>query len=206
MADRLSTLPEIHAACWQQLALAAEQREHPWRLMALATVAGLPAPANDALDADDGTPATEASPASAELRNVVLREVDAEAQALVFFTDARSPKVAQLQAAPLASLLVWSAALGWQLRLRVRLDVEFDGLMVSSRWARLKMRPAAQDYLSPLPPGTPLGQPVPERSSRGYFAVVSATVLAMDWLELRAEGQRRALFEAGGQTAQWLTP
>jgi pyridoxamine 5'-phosphate oxidase len=53
------------------------------------------------------------------------------------------------------TLLAWSERLGWQLRLRVALAVETEGLGVSSRWARLKMSPAAHDYLSPLPPGAP---------------------------------------------------
>ncbi len=91
-----------------------------------------------------------------DLRSVMLREVDAPARTLMFFTDARSSKVAQIAAQPQATLLAWSSALGWQLRLRVRLDVQTSGLAVSSRWARLKLSPAAQDYLSPLPPGAPL--------------------------------------------------
>ena len=61
------------------------------------------------------------------------------------------------------------------------------------------------DYLSPLPPGAPLGQAAPERASRSQFAVVSAQVQSIDWLELHADGHRRALFDASGQ-GQWLTP
>ena len=86
------------------------------------------------------------------VRSVVIREVDAQARTLMIFTDARSPKVAQIAAQPRATLLAWSGALSWQLRLRVRLDVQTSGLAVSSRWARLKLSPAAQDYQSPLPP------------------------------------------------------
>ena len=70
-----------------------------------------------------------------------------------FFADARSPKVRQLQAYPQGVLVLWSAELGWQLRLSVHIDVETEGLGVSSRWARLKLSPAANDYLSPLAPG-----------------------------------------------------
>jgi hypothetical protein len=190
-----ATLNQIHSACWQQLAAAASDKAHPWRLMALATVGG------------------GAEAPSAELRTVVLREVDAPARQLLFFTDARSPKVAQMQARPDASLLLWSAALGWQLRLRVSLAVATSGLMVSSRWARLKLSPAAQDYLSPLPPGTPLQQPEaptrhplePVRATREHFAVVTATVQQTDWLALAPGGQRRAGFDADGQ-GRWLTP
>jgi len=184
MSDPLTTLPEIHAACWQQLAACAQDKAHAWRVMALASSApgGL-----------------------ADVRSIVVREVNPATRTLLFFTDARSPKVAQLVAQPAASLLAWSAALGWQLRLQVLAEVQTSGLTVSSRWARLKMSPAAHDYLSPLPPGTPVEHPLPERGSRAHFAVVQLTVQAIDWLALHADGHRRALFGADGQ-GQWVSP
>ena len=183
MNTRIESLALIHQASWQALAEATRQREHPFRLMAVATV-------------DD---------AAADLRTVILREVEADQHRLIFFTDARSPKVAQLRANPAATLLVWSQALGWQLRLRVTLSVDTDGLAVSSRWARLKLSPAAQDYLSPLPPGAPVEPYQPERATREQFAVVTAQVLSIDWLELHADGHRRARFDAVGQ-GLWVTP
>ena len=188
---RLDDLGAIHQACWHQLAACTIDKTHAWRVMGLAT-----------LDGD-----------AADLRSVVLREADVQACTLMFFTDARSPKVAQIAAQPQATLLAWSGALSWQLRLRVRLEVQTSGLAVSSRWARLKLSPAAQDYLSPLPPGAPLGgapdpaapPTTPDRDSRAHFAVVLAQVQAMDWLELRAGGHRRALFSGSG-AGQWVTP
>ena len=179
----LTDLAAIQQACWAELAACTRDKAHAWRVMALATL-------------DGDMPA---------LRNVVLREVDAGQRSLIFFTDARSPKVAQIAAQPRASLLLWSAALGWQLRLRVLLTVQTTGLAVSSRWARLKLSPAAQDYLSPLPPGAALNSPPPAplRDSRNHFTVVTAQVQAMDWLELHADGHRRALFSADG-LGRWV--
>lgn len=180
---RLTDLDAIHQASWHQLARCATDKAHAWRVMGLATVdAGL-----------------------ADLRSVVVREVDVPARTLLFFTDARSPKVAQINAQPQARMLAWSATLGWQLRLQVHLAVETTGLAVSSRWARLKLTPAAQDYLSPLSPGTPVDHPLPERSTRAHFAVVHARVQSIDWLELHAEGHRRALFDGSG-AGRWVTP
>ena len=179
----IKTLPLIHQACWQELAAAVSQRDHGFRLMGVATVNG------DAAD----------------LRTVVLREVQPDQRTLLFFTDARTPKVAQIQAHPGATLMVWCARLGWQLRLRVRLEVETSGLAVSSRWARLSMTPAAQDFLAPLPPGSLLQAIQPDRASRAQFAVVSAQVQAIDWLELHTAGRRRAQFDAIGN-GQWITP
>mgnify|MGYP000007492687 len=183
MMARIDSLALIEAELWQQLELASQQREHEWRTMALATVEG----------------------GEAQARSVLLREVDAAAHELMFFTDSRAPKVAQLRAQPVGMLLCWSTRLGWQLRLRVRLEVDASGLQVSSRWARLKLTPAAQDYLSPLPPGSPVAMHYePQRASREHFAVVTAKVLSADWLELHADGHRRARFGPGG--AQWLQP
>jgi len=185
MNTRIQSLALVHQACWIELQHAATQRDHPFRLLGLATV--------------------EPDGAGADLRTVLLRETQAELRTLIFFTDARSPKVAQLRAHPRATLMVWSARLGWQLRLRVHLAIETSGLAVSSRWARLKMTPAAFDYLSPLPPGAPVERYQPERATREHFAVVSAEVQAIDWLELHADGHRRANFDAEGN-GQWVVP
>lgn len=195
MTARIEALEAIHAACWHELSQAARQRGHGWRRLALATLA--PAATQD----DAPLP---------ELRTVVLREVQADERLLVFYTDSRSPKVGQLKARPQAAGMVWCPALGWQLRLRLHCAVDTGGLGVSSRWARLKMHPAAQDYLSPLPPGTALSgpsepAPQPDRHDRGHFAVVFARVQAIDWLELHDQGHRRAAFDAEGR-GRWLTP
>lgn len=176
-------LASVHERIWAELQRAALEREGAWRTLVLATAGG---------------------EAGCDARTIVLREVDIEAGALVFFTDARSPKVGQIGREPRAVMVAWSPELGWQLRMAVRLEVETTGLAVSSRWARLKMTPAAHDYLSPLPPGTPLAHPAPERGSRAHFAVVVARVERIDWLDLDPAGQRRAVFDASG--ARWLQP
>jgi pyridoxamine 5'-phosphate oxidase len=86
----------------------------------------------------------------------------------------------------------------------VRLAVQTDGLAVSSRWARLKLSPGAQDYLSALPPGSVLDNAIGARGERAHFALIEATVDSIDWLELHAQGHRRAAFDAAG--ARWLQP
>jgi hypothetical protein len=202
---RLDDLAEIEAAVWRELERAVHGRDrhqpgaqaHAWRVGVLATRDG------DGVDA----------------RSVVLRELDSATRTLLVYTDARSPKARQIAQHPQGTLVLWSAALGWQLRLRVALTLETSGLAVLSRWARLKLTPAAHDYLSPLPPGTaidgPQGGPVeghtaphaaahPSRESREHFAVIAAEVRAIDWLELDARGHRRAVFDGG--PARWVTP
>jgi pyridoxamine 5'-phosphate oxidase len=193
MTDRLATLGEIEAEVWQQLERATHDKHHEWRAPVLATVNG------DAADA----------------RTVILREVDAAQKQLLSFTDDRAGKVAQLLRHPRATMVMWSRAMSWQLRCRVLLSLEMTGLAATSRWARIKLTPAAQDYLARLPPGAALDAPPGQRVDepevpsadplkREYFAVVNAQVLSIDWLELHRDGHRRAVFDERG--ARWVQP
>ena len=182
MATRLDSLAAIEAALWRELTAAPRDREHPWRTPVLATT-----------DGEVG-----------DARTVVVREVDPQARTLLVYTDARAPKAAQIARHPLGTLVAWSPRLSWQLRLRVRLALQADGLAASSHWARLKLAPGAQDYLSALPPGSVLDNAIGARGERAHFALIEATVDSIDWLELHAQGHRRAAFDAAG--ARWLQP
>ena len=188
MQLRLATLEAIEAAVWIELSRAVRDRSHGWRTPVLATIG------------------TDDKGVFGDARTIVLREVDDELRTLVFFTDSRSPKATQVATQPRATLAMWSAPLGWQLRCRCLLSIEVEGLAVSSRWQRLKLTPAAQDYLSPLAPGAEL--PEPHRpgagSARECFAMVTAQVESIDWLELHPEGHRRARFDVQGP--RWLQP
>jgi len=180
---RLESLSAIEAALWRELAAAAQRPQHGWRRMVLATRAG----------------------EVADARTLVLRELDAEERTLLFYTDARSAKVLQIAEHPAGTLVAWCAALSWQLRLRARLEVQTEGLAVSSRWARLALTPSAQDYLAPAPPGTPLDPGfVPLPAGRTHFALLGARIESIDWLELGERVHRRASFDAAG--ARWLVP
>ena len=182
MNHRIESLLMVERAFWRELDRAAQDAAHEWHVLTLATV-----------DVD-----------RADARSVVLREVDEQAHTLLFYTDLRSPKVAQLRRHPQATLLAWSRTLAWQLRLQVSLTLLDSGLEVSSRWAKMKLSPSAQDYLAPLPPGTPLPLHAPDRDTRQHFGVVRAQVDGIDWTELHADGHRRARFDARGSL--WLTP
>jgi hypothetical protein len=183
MTERLETLASIEAAVWRQLSLCAGDKAHPWRTPVLATVHG------DTADA----------------RTVVIREVDARHRQLLFYSDERARKVHQLLNHPHGTMVMWSPTLSWQLRCRVRLAMEMSGLAASSRWARIRLSPAAQDYLSPLAPGTPLAAAPPHAPvARDYFAVIDAKVESIDWLELHPDGHRRAVFDEQG--ARWVQP
>lgn len=185
MTERLATLGAVEAAIWQELGRCVADKSHGWRTPVLATVDG------DRADA----------------RTVVLREIDERQKQLIFYSDERAGKVHQLLHNPHGTMVMWSQPLGWQLRCSVRLTIEMSGLAASSRWARIRLSPGAQDYLSPLPPGVPLdspGAPVHGAVKRDYFAVIDASVESLDWLELHRDGHRRALFDVQG--ARWVQP
>mgnify|MGYP006196394707 CR=1 FL=1 len=108
MKIHLQTPEEIRPQIWKELGRASQDRHHEWRTPVLAS-------------ADpDGLP---------DARTVVLRQVDALAGQLTFYTDSRSPKVAQLQTQAAAMLVFWSARLSWQLRVRVACTAITSGLI-----------------------------------------------------------------------------
>jgi pyridoxamine 5'-phosphate oxidase len=180
---RLESLAAIEAALWRELQAAPRDKQHPWRAPVLATT-----------DGEVG-----------DARTVILREADQARAALLMYSDARAGKVAQVAAHPQGTLVMWSPALGWQLRIRVHLQTVTDGLELSSHWARLKLSPAANDYLSSQAPGNPLDHALVARGERAYFALLQARVLSIDWLELHAQGHRRARFD-NDTTPRWLQP
>lgn len=146
--DRLVTLDAIGDAVWHELDAAVHDAAHAWHTPVLATA-----------DAS-GRP---------DARTVVLREVDGRGRRVAVYSDARAGKVAQLRDRGEAMLVCWSPALSWQLRLTLQVEVHVEGLAAASRWARLRLSRGAQDYLAPLPPGTPLPHgPAAAASGHGH--------------------------------------
>ncbi len=187
-ADRLTDLTLLREAIWRELRHAVQTRDHPWRTPVLAT--------------------TEAGIADA--RTVILREVDTAGERVVIYTDSRAAKAVQLRAEPSAMLVLWSPALGWQLRCRLVVQVPDQGLAVTSRWARIGLSRSATDYLSPMAPGaeldsTPSAPPTRQGPiEHHHFGMLDGQVLSVDWLELHPAGHRRARFDRQG--ARWLQP
>ena len=185
-APQLASLPEIEHALWQDLTHAAVDRQHPWYTPCLMTL--------DA-QAPDG-------------RVVVLRQVNAARGTLTFYTDARSPKVRQIQSHASGMLLFWNPRRSWQLRVRCSLAVATSGSEVAAAWEQVQHSRAAGDYLSALAPGEQLAGKPPAaaaagpESGRHHLAIITAQVDHMDWLELARSGHRRAGFSKAG--AVWL--
>jgi pyridoxamine 5'-phosphate oxidase len=194
MKEPLDTPLEIHEQIWKELQRATHDRHHPWRTPVLATVS-----------AESGVNA----------RTVVLRKAkvhEGGGGTLEMFTDSRSAKVSELASEPQACLVFWSARLRWQLRVRVEVAVHATGPDVDLIWQSIRNTKSALDYLGDHAPGSALS--LASRQSRetvstqdismGYFAVLRARVVEMDWLELSRTGHRRARFQ--GTAWQWLKP
>jgi len=171
----------LRSQIWQQLQRAVSERDHEWRTPVLAGVD------------TDGLP---------QARTVVLRQADPIARTLHVYTDARTPKVAELLARPRAALVFWSRLLGWQLRVEATVQVQIEGALVEAAWQQVSKTAAAADYLAPAAPGSVLKTPddAPANGMRGshHLAVLIASVDTFDWLALAPNGHRRVRFDESG--------
>jgi len=185
MQTRLESPQDIRHHIWKELGRATQDRHHEWRTPVLAT------------QTIDGLP---------NARTVVLRQVDAQAQTLGIFTDARSSKVQELTGQAHAVLVFWSKRLSWQLRVRAVMAVQTQGPEVQVLWDRVKQSATAADYLSATAPGSALSSLAsgPIDSRQHHFARLTAQVKDMDWLELGRAGHRRAKIRK--EHWEWLTP
>jgi pyridoxamine 5'-phosphate oxidase len=178
----LLTAEAVHDRIWQELTRCTVDRHHEWRTPVLATI-GL-----------DGTP---------QARAIVLRQALKVTQSLTFFTDKRTPKVAELSAQPVGMLTFWSKRLGWQCRVALSFQVHMDGPEVDAAWARISQSAAAKDYLALVAPGSPIvGNDCDENNAANNMshnlALLTGRISSIDWLELGQSAHRRIKFVPDG--------
>lgn len=192
-------LSAILAHAWSLLVRGGADRKSPVHTPVIASVDG------------DGLP---------QARVMVLRKADPASATLRLHTDARSPKVAQLDGKPVA-VLAYHPAEQVQLRLAGTARVLTSGDTVEGIWKQSTLF-ARRCYLAEHPPGTPLpgpasglpawieGQQPTEAQivpARANFATLWIDVTAIDWLHLANSGHRRAVFRsADGWAGEWLAP
>ena len=192
-------LPDILSHAWSLLVRGGADRKSPVHTPVVASVD------------EDGLP---------QARVMVLRKADPAAGTLRFHTDARSPKVVQLDGRAVA---VCAYHAGEQVQLRIsgiarigRSTAEVDAL-----WQQSTLF-ARRCYLAEQAPGTPLPgpasglpawiegqQPTAEQivPARPNFSVLWVGVTGIDWLHLANSGHRRAKFRADdGWAGQWVAP
>ncbi|MCS6989522.1 MAG: pyridoxamine 5'-phosphate oxidase family protein [Chloroherpetonaceae bacterium] len=193
------SLDALLANAWRSLEEGARNRKHVFHLGVVATVRG---------DAPS-------------VRTVVLRKAIAETRTLVFHSDKRSEKIAELRANPNVSWLFYDPNLRVQLRLAGVATLHFDDELADLQWKNSKLT-SRRCYIS-LPPLTKLDKaasglpewllhriPTLEESEAGRenFAVVETRIHSLDWLWLNSTGHRRARFvwRDGELDASWVAP
>jgi hypothetical protein len=186
------SLDDVWASAWSLLVHGQRQRQHSFHQGVLATMSAR-------------------GPAA---RYVVLRGVDRERGVLAFHTDARSPKLAEIQAMPKVSWCFHGQHV--QLRLRGTASIHRNDAPADNAW-QLCSNAMRRAYLAEQPPGSRCDGPVagaysaedgaplrPDQveRARANFALVQVRLVELDWLHLAASGHRRAGFLREGE--RWL--
>ena len=146
-----------------------------------------------------------------EARTVVLRRFDRVNSEAHIYTDARSPKVAEIRASPAVSLLFWDKGASLQVRASGVASVMTDGADIDEAKSKLPEN-VNGDYARTSPPGSPADDPVAARKTAAdtpvHFARITIGIDRLDLLELDRNGHKRAVFNCSGEvwTGQWVVP
>lgn len=188
-------LEELEASIWRRWEEALLNRYHPYRLLTVSTIGAGGAP---------------------RARVVILRDVDSIQRLLSFHTDARSSKVAEIEADARISLLTW----GEEDRVQLRAEGEASLWRTSSAegaaiFSKLSEE-ARNAYRSAVAAGRPIDHPdaaQPERVSerdpaRQNFVLVRCVIQRLEWLQLQDGQQNRAefLYSERGAIRRWIAP
>jgi general stress protein 26 len=198
IATTLIDYERLAEEAWTRLRDAGDERNHPMRLVVLATVDG------------DGTP---------DARTMVLRGADRRSGRIWLYTDRRSEKVDQIAGCRWACVVAWDRTAGIQLRLRGAAEVHESGPVADRHWRQASLSLQAL-FASPDAPGRPLRQPDPRLvgmkraldegclgDARSNFAVIEVTLRAIEWHQVVEGDQRRAVMHsATGWAVQPLSP
>ena len=195
MIEAADELAKLEQSIWQGWTDAVSDRNHPLRLMTVSTIG------------DDGAPRS---------RTVVLRDVKLATREVVFHTDARSAKVAELAAEPRMSLLAWDHAERIQLRAEGEALLQGADTPEGGSVFRTLTDQAKDAYRSNLASGVPIDRPEVVRSDRKIgddpaarnFVLVRSIVKRLEWLKLDDIRQSRAefLYREEGTIRRWIAP
>ncbi len=159
-----------------------------------------------------------------EVRTVILRSVDWEANSIAFHTDSRSKKFVELSQNVKTSFLGYSHKKKYQIRFRGRTILNYNNEVAKESWQRLSVA-SRRCYLVSSPgssleeAGSGLNQETSSADLQlqsteigfNHFAVVTFVIEEIEWLLLARDGHRRALYKFGeGQKKPidqtWLCP
>ncbi|MGO1118798.1 pyridoxamine 5'-phosphate oxidase family protein [Rhodovibrionaceae bacterium A322] len=155
----------------------------------------------------------------ADARTLVLRNLSHGQGQLSFFSDARAPKIQQLQTNPSCCLVFMAPEEGLQLRFRGKARIRLGDDDLVELWNSLPTS-GRFNYLTRQAPGSPLDREAGEDTnsqqddsnhalaSADNFAAIDVSIESLDWLLLGRKEHSRAHFSWTGEscTAQWVTP
>jgi general stress protein 26 len=174
-------------AAWNRLNQAANDPRQPMRLMSVATVTPQGRPSN---------------------RILVLRGADRAAGLLWFHADRRSPKIAHLKERPYMSVLGYEEEGQVQIRADGEVTLHHHDVLADRHWEQASMA-VRRAYGLPEGPGESIHQPDPRSQmmrkeqnlgnpehGRENFIVLQLRVEVLDWLQVGANGQVRAVMHS----------
>lgn len=180
---------EDFLALWRnQLSRAAADQGHPWKTPVLSTLS------QDAV----------------HQRILVLRKYESP-RTVIFYTDSRTQKVADLSVNPQISLLFWDPRKKLQLRLQGTAELLSKGDFAEAEWEKAQQGNTS-DYRSVGIPASPISTPEEgwQTSEQSHFMVIKITFTNAELLQLRREGHLRADFQfiesEKSWQGEWLIP
>lgn len=187
MSNRLqpphyNDLDAILPTAWDLLTQGARDRKSDFHILHLATISA------------DGIPNN---------RSIVLQDFDVQSRTILFHTDSRSEKAAEIFERPHVAIHAYSRSEKVQLRMQCRANFHHCDVVTGAAW-RTMHDMSRQCYKQVEAPGAPIPAPSTgalqaedDGESQPYenFAVVMATIQKLEWLYLSAAGHRRALFD-----------
>jgi general stress protein 26 len=140
-------------------------------------------------------------------RSIVLRASDRSRASVDSFTDAATPKCAEIANDPRAALTLWREDMQLQLRLSGTIEI-IEGAQAQAAWSKLPDQ-ALPNYGVTPPPGSDI--PTPTAYSRtpvqARFAILRLTVFDMDVVSLADPIHTRAFYERrDGWRGAWRAP
>lgn len=184
MEGRWLTWEDAQQACWQLMVRGARKGGDPLHTAVLGTL----------------------GKEQAEMRTAVVRRVIPAERRLWFFSDARAPKIQQVQATGRLSILFYHPRKQIQIRLAGQVSCVRETPELAVIWEQLPSV-ARQLYAAPEVPGSPrentLGGSIPaaglsDAEAFRHFLLLDCQIDSMDGLYLHPEGHQRF-------TSQWAT-
>jgi pyridoxamine 5'-phosphate oxidase len=167
---------QVLTSIWQTLSRGVHDAKHDWHWPTLATV--------DTKDA-------------AQLRTVVLRQVNKDPAWIEIHSDSRACKIAQLRQQPRAQVLFYDGRSRTQLRASTEVSLHDADDIADQAWARIGTHGQAQ-YQKRAAPGAAIDTVSQEdllaQPDQRFFTVLRLQLVKLDWLRLYRDGHQRVQF------------